>query len=275
PSPVAHYLVRNSWPTSNEFITLRNHSHVENALDHLWRVQFTLGPLIKVMPPDLWTYTNADEIAPVVTFIRPLIETDFVRFDHYASKVKDLRLGLLCLPKAVEVHEDVLCAFAIFRPARLFLPNVEKLFVGAMSGLPPHHLCYYPCLLNNSITSITMNFKGASDPEALSILSAMARLCPKIEYLMVSNLSHRSSLAFNDIVLHFFHLKSLAGHCGVSFESARHLGTLTSLSKWKIEGSMDDISGHSPDLELFKKTGLTTENGRFSAPNKMIIKSTS
>ncbi|KAG6834052.1 hypothetical protein H0H93_012304, partial [Arthromyces matolae] len=241
-----------------------------NALDQLWELQWTLGPLVKVMPPDLWTFTEPNGNNPVViekkptqTFTRPLTEIDFVRFDYYASKIRSLHFSGNSIANDVEIHEDVLHAFALYRPSRVYLPNIQTFEFG--KHLVPRHLRYYPCLLNNSIDAVTMDLEKADALEACALVSVMSRICPKIEYLRLSNVSFQPAMAINDLVVHLSCLDSLGVHSLPTLASVQHLGTLSTLSTWKIEGYMDDIPGPSSSPDGFQEMGFTTENGRFAA----------
>ncbi|KAG6814804.1 hypothetical protein H0H93_012196, partial [Arthromyces matolae] len=245
-----------------------------NALDQLWELQWTLGPLVKVMPPDLWTFTNSNGNNPVVTFTRPLTEVDFVRFDYYASKIRFLDFSGDGVPGAVEIHEDVLHALALYRPSRVFLPNIQEFEFG--KRLLPRHLRYYPCLLNSSIETVTMDLEKANALEACALVSDMSKICPKIKYLRLSNVSFQPARSINDLVVHLSCLEWLGVHSFPTLASVQHLGTLRSLSTWNIEGYMSYIPCLSPrpSQEDFQKMGFTTENGRFASLTALGIKST-
>ncbi|KAG6908505.1 hypothetical protein DXG01_004439 [Tephrocybe rancida] len=255
------------------------HTFSELALKKLWEYQVTLGPLIKVMPSDLWTLTcfpafesGSKKKQLVVTFVRPLKESDWERFDRYARKIDSIgparepweaEAGSPHFDSDVDIHQDVLQAFTSYRPPRTFLPNLKRFSLRIDS--PLSHLClpYYSCLLHKEIVDIDLCFHSAGDIAACSLLSSIPRLCPEIQELVVLSEPHPVdsvfSSALSEMLCKLPCIKSLGVTAALSKSAFLYLGAVPSLDDIQL-GVVDVTRGTDAPHPL-----VSMENGRFSA----------
>ncbi|KIM84831.1 hypothetical protein PILCRDRAFT_370913 [Piloderma croceum F 1598] len=100
------------------------HAFQEPALDVLWRAHFTLEPLIKCMPDDLWEVVDSNVEEQRLRFRRPMVVTDFTRWKYYAPRIR-------CLPHRVErsfTYIDLEVINAVGLEPSLRLPNLRQIF---------------------------------------------------------------------------------------------------------------------------------------------------
>ncbi|KAL6302854.1 hypothetical protein BKA93DRAFT_380912 [Sparassis latifolia] len=94
-------------------------------------------PLIYTMPRDLWMVEIISEAAyswrptRIISFLRPLLPSDFARFITYDPRVKQLggesSLILWTSLRGWDVSLEVMRAFSKFRPLPSLLPYLEHL----------------------------------------------------------------------------------------------------------------------------------------------------
>ncbi|KAL6306990.1 hypothetical protein BKA93DRAFT_926914 [Sparassis latifolia] len=98
------------------------------SLDVLWYGQFGLANLIKCMPADLWTEDDGK-----LSFTRPLLASDWERFDYYAHRIRALTLSRYekipspWISPNVTVGSNVFKALSLFRLSTPPLPNITQL----------------------------------------------------------------------------------------------------------------------------------------------------
>ncbi|RDB20538.1 hypothetical protein Hypma_012490 [Hypsizygus marmoreus] len=235
------------------------HGFTEQATNLLWRSQLTLGPLIQVMPPDLWQIVSVNAWENRVDLLRPIRETDWSRFDHYGRKIHALGQAFPTPPgsRCTSVHRDFLVAFSTYRPCRLLLPSLHRI---SLDLHEPHDAEFFPfsqIVLGENLSHIFLAFSPSCE-NASDFFSSISRLCPRVR---VIELDHEQS---GESMQEFYRLL----RSQLSLESIRvsmteappqtavfHLGELSSLRSWKTVQLP-----HKPNLNLF-----TSRGGRFSA----------
>ncbi|GLB43005.1 hypothetical protein LshimejAT787_1204540 [Lyophyllum shimeji] len=157
----------------------------EPAHDALWYHQATLGPLVRVMPLDLWRVVEETPGRHSVTFVRGLEATDWGRFDYYARKVRTL--GYVWPRTGLGIHMDAMIMLASYRPVHSLLPNLRRFAFSTSSPCHPDTqtaLLFAQCLLNSNVVDVDLTLAG-TDAGIPVFISDIRRTCPRIEVLKV------------------------------------------------------------------------------------------
>ncbi|KAI0359274.1 hypothetical protein OH77DRAFT_1395502 [Trametes cingulata] len=182
---------------------------LEPCLDVLWRHQRTLAPLVRTLPADVYEETLYQEplkpLAPrfcAITLIRPLVQSDWSRFDYYAPRIK--ALGSFHNEFADEegtswhMSSDYPCErladrltvsqLAFYRRGRWLLPNLVRLRWNVWDLWYNDHM---PLFFSPSLRSLAFGFwPGAIPPHdayacavqycIAPILEGLDLLCPSL-----------------------------------------------------------------------------------------------
>ncbi|KAG6837006.1 hypothetical protein H0H93_016466 [Arthromyces matolae] len=211
------------------------------ALDALWKEQKTLGPLVQVMPSDLWKMEEIPSFRKLalLTFTRPLCETDWIRFDFYASRIRVLgeRVDDVLFPDPfpmIFLHESVLAAFSAFRPARQILPRLHTLTLtfgnegSRMQESIPHlEILFAPSIKRLNISQYTVE----ANPELMQFFPSFSSLCPRLEYLHVDGGDRSDTTAIGQTILKMDHLRiiNVASTIEMTHDLMLHLSALSTL----------------------------------------------
>ncbi|KAI0692313.1 hypothetical protein C8T65DRAFT_610798 [Cerioporus squamosus] len=187
---------------------------LEPTLDVLWRNQLTLGPLVLTLPEDAYTvetlYDNMSKLAPDYDTIqhivmkRPLVASDWTRFDYYARRIKNLGYYMVEFPDqdqanwanaakqhcARPVNLQTMAYLALYRRGSPLLPNLTRL---RWHHFDSHYSQYLPIFFGPNLTSLSIAFhreKFSHDPDLpplkevyddlVPILERLDELCPSL-----------------------------------------------------------------------------------------------
>ncbi|KAH9888496.1 hypothetical protein C8Q73DRAFT_186864 [Cubamyces lactineus] len=182
---------------------------LEPCLDTLWRRQLTLGPLVHTLPSDsidvvVWKHPSLENHPRqyIVTIIRPLLATDWTRFDYYAKRIKalgylnneyaDHEAILWNDPSIVlrerEVSPAIVAKLALYRRGRWLLPNLTHL---RWNIYDYHYTDYLPLLLGPRVISLSFAFDPKAVPpdapynpdDVVRVIDSLAELCPSVRGL--------------------------------------------------------------------------------------------
>ncbi|RDB21614.1 hypothetical protein Hypma_011192 [Hypsizygus marmoreus] len=217
----------------------------EPALDALWEMQESLGPLTQVMPPDLWISElgvhrgKLGHRGKVITFRRDLVDTDWKpRLEYYGRKIRLLHQS--CFVACV-VHHDVFTAISAYRPIRILLPNLRSVFLNLGHPYFSKAIPFFQCILGTNVREISIRYHGMAKASSLPrLLSTIPRLCPNVQSFRIgsstklppssnSNLYHclicldnlreveidmTDSIPTGEVINHLAHLSSLEAWSG-------------------------------------------------------------
>ncbi|OBZ67047.1 hypothetical protein A0H81_12882 [Grifola frondosa] len=166
---------QNKWTTSLAILARTCRAFHEPALDALWEFQPNLVNLIKCMPQDAWKIVSTGRymFGPdpgELCFSRTLLPTDWIRFDFYAGRIR--QMGLPPTPptrKIPTLDREVFVILSLYNSSRPLLPNLHWLawrseevqnrfsFVHLFLGPKLRSLCLdckntFPCL--HTVTSV-------------------------------------------------------------------------------------------------------------------------
>ncbi|RDB21841.1 hypothetical protein Hypma_010806 [Hypsizygus marmoreus] len=235
------------------------------ALNVLWRSQNSLGPLIQVMPSDLWAVVASEEhrfddfvkTVNIVNFLRGLEETDWTRFEYYGRKIRRLKNDFENPTDIFIAHEDVLMALSAYRPVRTLLPSLREISLDLKQENIFRSMPFFQCLLGPTVQHVGIHFDGLADAAALpSLLSSIVRMCPDIssfEVIRDDDFSNgRRPVPYHSLCIQR-NLRHVDINDSMPAEVILHLGQLPSLRTWR---SVVVTSG--PELRWF-----TTHGERF------------
>jgi len=242
----------------------------ETALNVLWRELYLLGPLIQVMPDDLWTveiYGVRSARKKVLKFTRPLKESDFLRFDNYAPRIH--RLGWTAfpsnVPRFVYVHEDTFQALESYRSGQPLLTHLRAFNPDLTEIHSLRAIKYMSALLAHSITEIRITWLVFLD-DLPELYLRMANCCPNIQSLTIESLTSgkitpKFSSALQKLILALARLENLTlviPSDKTTSNITHHLGSFTALRQWKtrVPSNLTTLRLH----DLF-----TTKDGRFTS----------
>ncbi|KAI0365903.1 hypothetical protein BV20DRAFT_972447 [Pilatotrama ljubarskyi] len=182
---------------------------LEPSLNALWKHQRTLSPLVQTLPSDAYEETidlisvSASSSPPYIDILltRPLVRSDWCRFDYYAPRIK--ALGFFhnehgdqegyswcmpsVLPRAREVPWQTVSLLCLYRRGRWLLPNLVRLRWNLYDYLYTAHV---PLFLGPSLRSLAFALEPTHilgdicDPlweeDMARNLRALAQLCPTL-----------------------------------------------------------------------------------------------
>ncbi|KAI0919402.1 hypothetical protein AcV7_006150 [Taiwanofungus camphoratus] len=183
-------------------LALTSRSFSEPALNILWRTQSHLANLVRTLPDDALCEEHK-EIANwgtkhIYHLARPLVPSDWTRFQTYASRIKRLgymnfeyaeqeleNMVMLCdWPPRFGVDRSILEALRLYHPTRVVLPNLRELrwYTEEMD------IAYAPVFLTPNLTSfalvVSRSHVTSVDPalhgQIVSILTSLADMCPSL-----------------------------------------------------------------------------------------------
>ncbi|EPQ55489.1 hypothetical protein GLOTRDRAFT_93124 [Gloeophyllum trabeum ATCC 11539] len=145
------------------------------AVDELWKTLDSFVPLLKCLPDDAW---HVDPESGLISVCRPLLPTDWARFQYYAPRVRSLFVGTDI--SAETLHD--MCTYGRQYYEDL-LPNLRKLSV-SFSNVP-FLACLQP-LLNPDLRSLEFNDCGCKSLPTLSGLGDLLSLAtPELNNLVL------------------------------------------------------------------------------------------
>ncbi|KAI9063937.1 hypothetical protein FKP32DRAFT_650059 [Trametes sanguinea] len=181
------------------------------SLDVLWRHQFTLGPLVKTLPEDAWEEDQRRRRSPYIgepdtiihdlTITRPLLSSDWSRFDYYAHRIKSLGYfdvefadeegGLWSYPNRLVCEHPVdwmtVQRLAMHRRHRWLLPNLVRLRWTIHDHTYTEFLPLFlgPCLRTLAIAIGIENCRQYQPDIFASVLEAIPASCPSLTELEI------------------------------------------------------------------------------------------
>ncbi|RDB21918.1 hypothetical protein Hypma_010807 [Hypsizygus marmoreus] len=219
------------------------------ALDVLWRSQIDIGPLIRVMPGDLWTIVLLAD-APVlykrtkiIKFTRSLDESDWSRFEYYGRRIHKLAHPLESSPIGTfVVHEDVFVALSAYRPIRTFLPNLRELSLDLGYPYVTKHVPFFQCMLGPGLRRLSIFSNPRTGTSLSQLLLSISRTSHAIQSLDLVLQAYGSS---EDIAalrrflcsqrdLHHVDVKCVIPiPMSIPTEAISHLARLPCLNSWR------------------------------------------
>ncbi|KII86214.1 hypothetical protein PLICRDRAFT_177793 [Plicaturopsis crispa FD-325 SS-3] len=161
------------------------------ALDILWCILPSFGPLVCTLPADLWEQqeVDADEYGNdrEISFLRPMKDSDWTRFRIYARRVRVLDLVESYRWRYTDrLHSSVTSAMRVYALTLPLLPNLQRLSLGDRN--PEHLLINIAMLLHPELVSFSLRFPWREDlSERISVLSSLPTACPALTSLTVLN----------------------------------------------------------------------------------------
>ncbi|KAJ8495086.1 hypothetical protein ONZ51_g1908 [Trametes cubensis] len=221
------------------------------AVKVLWSRLFSLRPLVKCMPADLWTENVEDgsDLRSTISLTRPPDASEWGRFQSNAALVTSFkRFGL-----APDIDEDTYRTLCLYHPgSHPLLPNLRELIWEE----PDADVFEYGFqLLGPKLTTLHLG-QPPSDSLLLPILRSLHVKCPRLAHLSVQC---RSSIGPVDPVVsrsisQLDHLETVDMALPLFEDALIHIATLPGLSVAKVFiPRIPSIHDHllSLDLPLF------------------------
>jgi hypothetical protein len=172
---------------------------------------------------------------------RPLVASDWDRFDFYAKRIK--RLDATHYSPGPTLDPSSFRIIELSRRPLPLLPNLRHLdtFASAdhplwnMSPLLGHKLKHFDLVLFGSAKSLLLN---------ISVLASLLVHTPFLEYLQVSNLNgiQQFSSVLSGTICSLQHLRVLKlGYTSLTLECINHLSTLSNLADLEIMIARDTV----------------------------------
>ncbi|EPQ55500.1 hypothetical protein GLOTRDRAFT_93132 [Gloeophyllum trabeum ATCC 11539] len=202
------------------------------AVAALWKRQDSFVPLLKCLPSDLWHF---NPVTNLMSFCRPLVPTDWVRFQHYAPSVQSLTVGSDVAPEALEN----LAMYGPLGPDHGLLPNLRTLSFSVKHVESLVHLIIF---LNPNLRSLEINdggwnlvpdFSGLGDVlgDVAPLLANLAlRMPPSVENIDI----RRSTGALTSFSSLPQHLKTISWDIPFDLTDVIHLAALPQLTHVSI-----------------------------------------
>ncbi|KAF9459416.1 hypothetical protein BDZ94DRAFT_1020645 [Collybia nuda] len=229
------------------------------AITHLWASHRCLAPLIRCMPSDLWVEEDDSKLI----FRRAIRETDWERYDIYASKIIQLGeklQGGLSLLRLRDAHSTVFMSLAAYRPLHSLLPNLRNFrCTGCNSGILPSIQGFIEHkLVNVVVDSADMYDEHGTyypfNPLDLDILfSSLPRLSPYIRrlYFRIKDSTVTRAIPF-DILGNLRHLVELKMYGEIPPAVLNYIASIPSLESF-----------HTPRLSLSHIGSFTANQNLF------------
>ncbi|KAI0829096.1 hypothetical protein BC628DRAFT_1315937 [Trametes gibbosa] len=202
------------------------------AVKVLWSRIFSLRPLVRCMPADLWRESiqeDDDSLSSTISLTRPPDTSEWARFVANAAFVTSFkRFGL-----APDLDEDTYRTLCLYRPqSSLLLPNLRELI---WEDPDADVFEYGYQLLGPKLTTLHLG-QPPSDSLVLPILRSLHVKCPLLTHLSVQC---RSSIGPEDRVTshaisQLKHLETVDMALPLFDDALLHLATLPGLSVAKI-----------------------------------------
>ncbi|GLB38022.1 hypothetical protein LshimejAT787_0410730 [Lyophyllum shimeji] len=228
----------------------------ETALDALWYAVDSLGPLIQVMPDDLWTmYPETCRRGwplQFVKFTRALQESDWTRFDYYAPRIRKLgRRPFYAVPQAIYAHGSVLRDLIAYRPDRPLLPRLHALkYAPCEEPLLLNSLPFIPFLVGDSVTDVSLVLYGPQADRLHNLLASLSRRCPRLQTADINLSSDIPMDSGNASVieafvcsLHELETLSVVPSWRVAAETLNHLASLCKLRQCRTIDIPSNVAG--------------------------------
>ncbi|KAF8075776.1 hypothetical protein FPV67DRAFT_1469185 [Lyophyllum atratum] len=247
----------------------------ENAFDALWYDLTSFISLLQVMPEDLWTTEpriRHDRVGSFLKFTRPLKESDWLRFDYYAPRIRYVgrHYRYDSLADINEIDAAVITSIRARRPLQPILPGLLGLHHRLAGVRISNSVSLIYSLLGPSMTEISMPI--ALQPSETKPLNALielilstAYLCPNLLVLDMDIPSGRFATprfvsAVNQLVCSLYHLQHLhlGWHFPVTPQTIRNLANLPGFRRW-------DTTRFQPMTNFELQDLFTTHGGRFPA----------
>ncbi|KAJ7144125.1 hypothetical protein C8R44DRAFT_846099 [Mycena epipterygia] len=164
---------------SNELAALARTSKIfqDDALNCLWRCQYTLAYILRCMPEDLWDGPVLAGHVDRLDITRPIAPTDWERPLFYLSRVKWLDLS-----RAEDLPSEALFeTLSLCLPAEHLFPNLKTL---SWTYVDAPLFPYIRIVLGPKITNIEINL--TTTMSHLSLIPTLALRCPHLTDVQVS-----------------------------------------------------------------------------------------
>ncbi|GBE84850.1 hypothetical protein SCP_0700300 [Sparassis crispa] len=229
------------------------------------------------MPADLWKVIiilgdNKGSLpnGHYISFVRPLLPSDFSRFVLYASRIR--RLGgdrwepSLRPLRPYRVSAGVYYALKDYRPSSPLIPNLEYLGWSGMQSRDPEVFRCLHMFYGSKLR--TVKLKGPvvqAEEQAHAALRGLARICPQIEELQV-NIGLYARFALADVICGLHNLTRLCCEdTAISLQPMMHLAALPALQILSI-----NVSAISDPIQL-SSTLDDGPQGKFVALRRLYI----
>ncbi|KAH9913111.1 uncharacterized protein B0H18DRAFT_1126579 [Fomitopsis serialis] len=164
------------------------------ALDKLWQHQPGLENIVKCMPADLWEMqpTHDDDGSSTIIFQRPLRPEDWVRFDVYALRIRELCIGFRRLYYEVgrpKLSSEALVTLDQYNPSKALFPNLRYLYLSSITDtdvVPYRRLFLSPALLDLVIEWEVF------DVNAAALLDHLSAHCQSVRILNIATQQEES-----------------------------------------------------------------------------------
>ncbi|KAH9949853.1 hypothetical protein B0H21DRAFT_687827 [Amylocystis lapponica] len=220
------------------------------ALDVLWHSLPTLAPLIMVMPSDLWIMDTTSKFGRKrhITFSRPLVPNDFIRFLVYAPRIQSLNHGRQLLHlNTYAISPSILQRLNSYRPLPTLLPNLQSLrwsWSVTETDLPCLKVLSGP-----KLRDFDLSVYGSVQPDAFdNVLKPLTISSPRLAYFSIYTLEHlRAPLM--DILRCFHHLTSFKCNTSLTTQALSHLSSLSSLQS--LDAKLGTFSESDEEVQSF------------------------
>ncbi|KAG6834096.1 hypothetical protein H0H93_011975, partial [Arthromyces matolae] len=224
------------------------------------------------MPSDLWTEIDKKlgRKRAFLKFTRALCDTDWDRFDYYASMIRVMNFKTRILPEKGHPSENISVRLGVYTAFNLyasthnrhsFLPRLHSArFVDDKDypfTIPP--LTQLVCFLSSKLMSLEFNVNHLSISQRVAKM--IIQKSPNITYLAADLKENLYRFMFSvDPALS--NLTSISGDLSVETQTGDYLGTLPLLK------SVRSLTIDDPD----KMSSFTTDGGRFPSLIELQIK---
>ncbi|KAJ7144146.1 hypothetical protein C8R44DRAFT_865126 [Mycena epipterygia] len=164
---------------SSELATLARTSKIfqDDALNGLWRRQYTFAYILRCMPEDLWNRPVRAGHVDDLNITRPIAPADWERPLFYLNRVKSLDLS-----RAEDLPSERLFeTLSLCLPAEHLFPNLKTL---SWTYVDAPLFPYIRILLGPKITTIEINL--TTTMSHLSLIPTLALRCPHLTDVQVS-----------------------------------------------------------------------------------------
>ncbi|EMD35855.1 hypothetical protein CERSUDRAFT_124465 [Gelatoporia subvermispora B] len=165
----------------------------EYALDNLWRDQDGLSNLAKCFPQDAWEIVLAHEVgvfwhSSYFRFTRSLEPDDWVRFNYYSCRVKNLSYPCYQttssgVPTCDVLDQAALMTLAVSEQSITLLPSLRELFLNLNDVHSEEQQIPFTVLFGPQLKKLSV----AASPFPGRLLASIPRLSPNLDDLTIAH----------------------------------------------------------------------------------------
>ncbi|TFK93069.1 hypothetical protein K466DRAFT_160461 [Polyporus arcularius HHB13444] len=249
----------------------------EQALDAIWHTLPGYGFLLYAVPRDAWVETEVQEPhwrkSIHVSLLRPLVESDFTRLQHYATRVRRILFPSQCesprFPPRVNRYEfapSILDAFASQSPIKPLLPNLLVLHTSPKPSQAESFYRSLPILFSPKLRSFNTKYSlsfqevqsahAPCDQSLRHMFTQLHEVAPRLTHLTVDleywPLPQAIRNTVSEAICQFQHLYGLFSVVPISLEAFTHLARLRSLRVLdaRLDSKLVDEKDLAPLLEI-------------------------